>query len=91
MRKTLTKAVPDRIPNPQRKFRFRAFYITVLCLSLFAVVSLVADQSARYHHGAQYGEAQRRALEELDTTRLVKRDEEVRKIPHSVSCCSVPF
>ncbi len=46
-------------------------------MCLFTVISLVADQTAKFHHGAQYGLAQRRALEELDITRLVKRDEEV--------------
>jgi sodium/potassium/calcium exchanger 6 len=81
MRKTSSNAVPNRTTKLERKFRFRAFYITVLCISLFAVVSLVADRTARYRHGAQYGAAQRRALEELDVTRLVKRDEEVCKTP----------
>jgi hypothetical protein len=64
--------------RPRRpKLNFRAFYITILFISVFAVISLLADQSARYKHGPHYGLAQRRALEELDSSRLVKRDEEV--------------
>ncbi len=74
--------MPYRTASLPRKFRLRAFYVTVLCLSLFAAISLVADQTARYRHGVQYGLAQRRALEELDITRLVKRDEEVCKTPY---------
>jgi sodium/potassium/calcium exchanger 6 len=62
-------------------YRFRAFYLTILCISLFTIASLGTDWAARYRHGTQYGTAQRRALEELDITRLVKRDEEVCKIP----------
>lgn len=60
------------------KYSFRAFYITVLLIASFAVISLVADQSARYRYGVQYGVAQKRALANLDGTRFVKRDEEVR-------------
>jgi hypothetical protein len=82
MRQTSSNAAPNRTVKLQRTFRFRAFYITILCISLFAVVSLVVNQTARYRHGVQYGAAQRRALEELNATRLVKRDEEVRKNPH---------
>jgi hypothetical protein len=82
MRKILSTAVLNRMENPpHRKYRFRAFYITILCLSLLAVASLLADQSARYRHGVQYGATQRRALERLDLRRLVKRDEEVRRSP----------
>jgi solute carrier family 24 (sodium/potassium/calcium exchanger), member 6 len=80
--------VPYRTPNLQKKFRFRAFYITILCISFLAVVSLVADQSARYLHGAQFGAQQRRALEGLDITRLVKRVEEVSEDPPSIPTCS---
>jgi len=60
------------------KYSFRAFYLTALCISLLAVLSVVADQAARFRHGAHYGVAQKRALEQLDRNRLVKRDEEVR-------------
>lgn len=73
-----TSIVPHRANRPRPKYRsFRSFYITVLILSLFAVVSLVADQAARYRQGTQYGLAQKRALEQLDPGRLVKRDIEV--------------
>ena len=81
MRKISSNAVLERTATVQRKFRFRAFYITVLCLSFLAAVSLLADQSARYRYGPQYGLAQRRALDQLDPGRLVKRDEEVRQLP----------
>ncbi|EKD15515.1 putative sodium/calcium exchanger protein [Drepanopeziza brunnea f. sp. 'multigermtubi' MB_m1] len=84
--------MPNRTPGPPRRFRFRfrfrAFYITVLVVSLFAVLSLVADQSARYRHGAQYGVAQRRALAELDVHRLVRRDEECRLVHHAQDKCA---
>lgn len=43
------------------------------------VLSLVAHQSAKYGQGKQYGVAQRRALDKLDSSRLVKRDEEVER------------
>jgi sodium/potassium/calcium exchanger 6 len=52
----------------------------VLLLSAFAVLSLIADQSAKYRHGGQYGVAQRKAVAELDAMRLLKRDEEVSQI-----------
>jgi len=71
--------VPSLTSKHQQRYRFRAFYITVLFISLFAVISVIADRAGRYRLGVQYGAAQRRALEELDITRLVKRDEEVRK------------
>ncbi|KAE8447479.1 hypothetical protein EG329_010752 [Mollisiaceae sp. DMI_Dod_QoI] len=86
MRHLSSNAVPRR-PS-QRKYRFQAFYITVLCMCLFTVISLVADQTAKFHHGAQYGLAQRRALEELDITRLVKRDEECRLVHHAEDKCA---
>ncbi|KAE9381592.1 hypothetical protein N431DRAFT_392944 [Stipitochalara longipes BDJ] len=88
MLKKSSHAVPNRTRSLPRKFRLRAFYITVLCISLFAVVSLLADQTARYRHGVQYGAAQRRALEELDFTRLVKRDEECRLVHHAQDKCA---
>ncbi|KAH7364286.1 Sodium/calcium exchanger protein-domain-containing protein [Rhexocercosporidium sp. MPI-PUGE-AT-0058] len=88
MRQQSPKAVPKRTARSPRRFRFRAFYITVLCLSLLAVISLVAEQSARYRHGAQYGLAQRRALEQLDVNRLVKRDEECRLVHHAEDKCA---
>jgi hypothetical protein len=62
------------------KYSFRAFYITVLCISAFALLSTVAHQSAHYRHGSQYRVVQRQALGKLDITRLVKRDEEACKI-----------
>jgi hypothetical protein len=57
----------------RRRFGFRAFYITVLFISAFAVISFITDQRAKYKYGPQYG----LALEELDSRRLMKRDEEV--------------
>jgi sodium/potassium/calcium exchanger 6 len=61
------------------KYNFRAFYLTILFISFLAVISLVADQSARYRHGSEYGVAQKRALAALDSTEILRRDEEVRK------------
>ncbi|KUJ22600.1 uncharacterized protein LY89DRAFT_777678 [Mollisia scopiformis] len=86
MQQISLNALPRRTLH--RKFRFQAFYITVLCLCLFTVISLVADQSAKFRHGTQYGVAQRRALEELDVTRLVKRDEECRLVHHAEDKCA---
>jgi sodium/potassium/calcium exchanger 6 len=93
MRQPSPTTMTNRTPGPPRRFRFRfrAFYITVLAISLFAVLSLVADQSARYRHGAQYGVAQRRALAELDVHRLVKRDEEVSQRPVFPGNTLLPF
>ncbi|TVY44373.1 putative cation exchanger [Lachnellula subtilissima] len=80
----------NTVPIRQRKPRlsFRAFYITVLFISAFAVFSFVADQSARYTHGPQFGLAQRRALESRDVTRLFKRDEECRLVHHAEDKCA---
>jgi hypothetical protein len=57
------------------------------------IASLGADWVARYRHGTQYGAAQQRALEELDITRLVKRDEEVCKISEYpiLFLCGLPY
>lgn len=63
--------------NAKSKFSFRAFYISTLLLCALALVSLVTTQAARYKNGDQYGIVQRRAVAELDTSRLLKRDEEV--------------
>jgi len=69
-----------RRPTVRPQYRsFRAFYITVVVLSFFAIISLLADQATRYRHGLNYGAAQRRALDQLDVARLIKRDEEVPK------------
>lgn len=76
MRQISSNSVSTRQKRP--KLSFRAFYITVLFIFAFAIITFVADQSARYSQGAQYGAAQRRALESRDVTRLLKRDEEVR-------------
>lgn len=70
-----TKA-SSRLPI-RSKYNFRAFYLTILIISSIAVISLVADQIAKYRYGFQYGMAQKRALDALDSRRLVKRDEEV--------------
>jgi solute carrier family 24 (sodium/potassium/calcium exchanger), member 6 len=74
MRQTTSNAAPTRRIS-HRRYSFRAFYLTVALISTFTILSLVADQFARYRHGAQYGVAQKRAL--ADVTRLFKRDEEV--------------
>jgi sodium/potassium/calcium exchanger 6 len=77
MLQTTSNAVPTRRIN-HRRYSFRAFYLTVALLSAFAVLSLVADQFARYRQGAQYGVAAKRAL--ADVTRVFKKDEEVQII-----------
>ncbi len=56
---------------------FRTFYTTILLISVFAILSLTTDWSARYYYGQHYGVTERRALAELDSGRLFKRDEEV--------------
>lgn len=86
MRPLSSNAVPRCIS--QRKFRFQAFYLTVLCICLFTVLSLLADQTAKFRHGVRYGVAQRRALEDLDITRLAKRDEECRLVHHADDKCA---
>ncbi len=72
-----SNVVLNRQMQLPRKNGFRTFYLTILCISLLAVLSLVADQTGRYRYGVQYGSAQKRALEQLDVTRLVKREDEV--------------
>ncbi|APA06553.1 hypothetical protein sscle_02g013230 [Sclerotinia sclerotiorum 1980 UF-70] len=78
--------MPSRLPT-RSKYSFRAFYLTTLIISSLAVISLVADQSAKYRHGSQYGVAQKRALDALDSGRLVKRDEECRLVHHAEDKC----
>ncbi|KFY65367.1 hypothetical protein V497_01414 [Pseudogymnoascus sp. VKM F-4516 (FW-969)] len=70
------------------KFSFRSFYISTLLLCTFALVSLVATQAARYKNGDQYGIVQRRAVAELDTNRLLKRDEECRLVHFAKDKCA---
>ncbi|KAI9734095.1 MAG: hypothetical protein M1818_007033 [Claussenomyces sp. TS43310] len=70
------------------KFSFRAFYITSCLISAFAVLSLAADQVARYRYGDQYGVTQSMAAAELDVARLVKRDEECRLVHHASDKCA---
>ncbi|PBP25764.1 putative sodium/calcium exchanger protein [Diplocarpon rosae] len=57
-------------------------------MSLLTVVSILADQSARYRYGVQYGVAQRRAMVELNIKRLVKRDEECRLVQYAEDKCA---
>ncbi|KAG0650615.1 cation exchanger [Hyphodiscus hymeniophilus] len=85
MRQTTSNSVSSRRIS-HRRYSFRAFYLTVAIISAFAVLSLVADQFARYHHGGQYGLAQKRALQ--DTTQLLKRDEECRLVHHADDKCA---
>ncbi|QSZ35430.1 hypothetical protein DSL72_008300 [Monilinia vaccinii-corymbosi] len=86
MHQTSSPKVSPRPPT-RPKYNFRAFYLTVLIISFLAVISLVADQSAKYRHGSQYGVAQRRALDALDSGRSVKRDEECRLVHHAEDKC----
>ncbi|KAF7878945.1 hypothetical protein EAF04_000148 [Stromatinia cepivora] len=76
----------SRLPT-RSKYNFRAFYLTILIISSLAVISLVADQSAKHRHGSQYGVVQKRALDALDSGRLVKRDEECRLVHHAEDKC----
>ncbi|TGO82185.1 hypothetical protein BPOR_0896g00020 [Botrytis porri] len=86
MHRTSSTKVLSRPPK-RSKYNFRAFYLTILIISLLAVISLVADQSAKYRYGSQYGVAQKRALDALDSRRLVKRDEECRLVHHAEDKC----
>ncbi|KFY38736.1 hypothetical protein V494_04222 [Pseudogymnoascus sp. VKM F-4513 (FW-928)] len=70
------------------KFSFRSFYISTLLLCAFALVSLVATQAARYKNGDQYGVLERRAVAELDTNRLLKRDKECRLVHFAEDKCA---
>jgi len=83
----LSRVPPRRVSRPQYR-SFRSFYITILILSALAIITLLADQVGRYHQGAQYGAAQLRALERLDATRLVKRDEECRLVHQAKDKCA---
>lgn len=74
MRYTVSNSVLG--PRAKSKF-FRTFYITIFLISAFAAFAIVADRGARYFQGGRYGVTQRRALAELDVTRLLKRAEEV--------------
>ena len=58
----------------KRNYSFRAFYITVLIISFLAVISVVADQGARYRYRVQSGVIERRSLEQLAGV-LSKRQE----------------
>ncbi|KAH8591296.1 Sodium/calcium exchanger protein-domain-containing protein [Bisporella sp. PMI_857] len=86
--RTITPALALRQSKRPVYRSFRAFYITILILSLLALVTLVADQTARYRHGPDYGLAQRRALVQLDPTRLIKRDEECRLVHQAKDKCA---
>ncbi|TVY20568.1 putative cation exchanger [Lachnellula arida] len=81
-----SNTAPIRQQRP--RLSFRAFYITVLFISAFALFSFVADQAARYTHGPQFGLAQRRALESRDVTQMFKRDEECRLVHHAEDKCA---
>ncbi|CAG8972401.1 hypothetical protein HYALB_00007155 [Hymenoscyphus albidus] len=83
-----TPAVATRARRPRSKLSFRAFYVTVLLISAFAVISLVAEQTARHRHGSEYGAAQRRALASLDSGRLYRRDEECRLVHQAEDKCA---
>ncbi|KFX88909.1 hypothetical protein V490_07349 [Pseudogymnoascus sp. VKM F-3557] len=81
-------ATPRHRRMAKSKFSFRSFYISTLLLCTFALVSLVATQAARYKNGDQYGIVQRRAVAELDTNRLLKRDEECRLVHFAKDKCA---
>ncbi|KAH6671209.1 Sodium/calcium exchanger protein-domain-containing protein [Halenospora varia] len=87
MRQPPTQAAVTRA-HQRPKFSFRAFYITVLLISAFAVFSLLADQTARFQLGSQYGVVQKRAIEDANVRRLFKRDEECRLVHHAEDKCA---
>jgi sodium/potassium/calcium exchanger 6 len=66
-------ATPARRARP--KYNFRAFYVTVLFISSLALISLLADQGARYRYQLQSGVTERRSPEQLALA-LLKREEE---------------
>lgn len=74
----MRRVIPSATALRRSKYSFRALHITIVVISAIAVLSLVADQTARYRHGDNYGIAQKRALLVLDPGRVVKLDEEVR-------------
>lgn len=77
MRATVT---PTAAFGRRSKYSFRAFYITTCIISILSVLSLVADQFAKYRHGEHNGENQRRAMAELDGTQVWKSDEAVSHV-----------
>ncbi|PQE20863.1 sodium calcium exchanger protein [Rutstroemia sp. NJR-2017a BBW] len=88
MQRISSTAVSTGRPT-RSKYNFRAFYLTILFISFLAVISLVADQSARYRHGSEYGVAQKRALAALDgnLTESLRKDEECRLVHHAEDKC----
>lgn len=80
-------APPNAVPTRYRrqKFSFRAFYITVVLISCFAVFSIIATQTARYVQGAENGAISRRTLEGDGVPLLFEENKEVGwKIVHLV-------
>ncbi|RFU35226.1 hypothetical protein B7463_g1117, partial [Scytalidium lignicola] len=69
------------------RYNFRAFYLTVLSITVLTVISLFADQLARYRHGAQYGLPERRAMA-VDLTKVVKSEVECRLVHHAKDKCA---
>ncbi|KAH8657419.1 Sodium/calcium exchanger protein-domain-containing protein [Tricladium varicosporioides] len=87
MRQPHTQVAATRA-HQQPKLSFRAFYVTVFLISAFAVFSLLADQTARFQLGSQYGIVQKRAIEDSNIRRLLKRDEECRLVHHAEDKCA---
>lgn len=63
----------------QSRYSFRAFYLTVLCIAILTVISLFADQLAKYRHGVQPGFTRRNVFM-ADDQRMAETAVEVRTI-----------
>jgi hypothetical protein len=74
----MPRSFPHPTFGPRAKSKYISrFYITIGLISAFAILTYVADQSARYSQGSNYGVAGKRAVAELAVDRLLKRDQEV--------------
>ncbi|KAH8815344.1 Sodium/calcium exchanger protein-domain-containing protein [Xylogone sp. PMI_703] len=85
MAKMLSVGVNPRRPVRAR-YSFRAFYVTVLCITIFTVISLFADQLARYRHGARIGLPERSAA--IDLMEVVETDAECRLVHRAKDKCA---
>ncbi|RDL36694.1 uncharacterized protein BP5553_06046 [Venustampulla echinocandica] len=83
-------APPNAVSTRYRrqKFSFRAFYITVVLISGFAVCSIIAAQTTRYIRGPGYEAIYRRTLEGNDVGPLLERGKECRYVHDANDQCA---
>ncbi|KAI9674485.1 MAG: hypothetical protein M1817_001823 [Caeruleum heppii] len=83
---------PTKLPRRERHYSARAFYITVLVISALAVLSLLADLSARHGSGIlDKGQWQRRLLVErsgIEGWALTEMDQDCKLVHHAPDKCA---